>query len=82
LTRFDILFGIVTLLPAALNATPVQAQSALTARLCTGDGAVRTIQIPVGNTGIPGSDQPGCCAKGCHSGSSRKRGVRKLDSSQ
>lgn len=82
MTRLDILFGIVSLLPAAVNTTPGHAAQSLLASLCTGDGVVRTMQLPVGRTGLPGGEQPGCCAKGCHSGASRKRSSRKLDPSQ
>lgn len=82
MTRLDILFGLVSLLPAAINTTPGRDHQSLLARLCTGDGVVRTMQIPVGPTGLPGGDQPGCCAKGCHSGGARKRSSRKLDPSQ
>jgi len=77
MTRFDILFGLVSLLPAAVNTTPGHSAQTLLASLCSGDGVVRSLQIPVGRTGLPGGDQPGCCAKGCHSGSTRKRNARK-----
>ena len=76
MTRFDLLFGLVSLMPAAFNAAPGHAHDSLLVRLCTGDGVVRTMQLPVGPAGIPGGDQPGCCAKGCHSGASRKRNSR------
>ncbi|MBU6266166.1 MAG: hypothetical protein KGN34_01415 [Sphingomonadales bacterium] len=78
MTRFDILFGLVSLLPAAVNTTPGHSAQTLVASLCTGDGVARTLQIPVGRTGLPGGEQPGCCAKGCHSGASRKRPVRRM----
>jgi len=82
MTRFELLVGLVSLLPAAVNAQAPHGARALLASLCTGDGVVRTLQLPLGSTGIPGGDQPGCCAKGCHSGQSRKRSSRKVDSSQ
>ncbi len=70
------LFGIVAMVPAALNAAPASARSRLFAPLCTGDGLTRTISVPVGPQDIPGREQPGCCAKGCHAGGERKRAKR------
>ena len=76
MTRVDLLIGLVSLLPAAFNAAPGHSHESLLVRLCTGDGVVRTMQLPVGPAGMPGGDQSGCCAKGCHSGASRKRNPR------
>ena len=76
------LFGIVALLPAALNTTPASARGQLSAPLCTGDGAARTVTMPVGQSGLPSSDPPGCCVKGCHSGGARKRATKRLDQAQ
>ncbi|MDE2595424.1 MAG: hypothetical protein KGL44_00955 [Sphingomonadales bacterium] len=67
------LFGIIALVPAALNVTPAAAAGLLTVPLCTGDGQVHMVNVPLNGNGIPGGDTNGCCAKGCHSGSSRKR---------
>jgi len=71
-------FALVALLPAALNASPANARAGapggLSVPLCTGDGAPRTIRVPIGKSDIPGSDMPGCCAKGCQSGGARKKG--------
>ena len=74
--RLARIFALVALVPAAVNAAPAHAgnMGRLTVPLCAGDGLVRTVSVPVGHRDIPGSDQPGCCAKGCQSGSSRKRG--------
>lgn len=76
------IFGIVALLPAALNTTPASAHGQLSAPLCTGDGIARTITVPVGQTGLPSSDPPGCCTKGCHSGRARKTTKRWFDPAQ
>lgn len=66
---------LLAMTPAALNVAPAQAQS-LTMPLCSGDGVVRTVTVPVGPSQLPGHEPPGCCVKGCHSGSSRKRSQR------
>ncbi len=76
------LFGIVALLPAALNTTPAMGRGTLDVPLCTGDGLARTVTVPVGPAGLPGSDPPGCCAKGCHTGGARKRGGKRVDPAQ
>ena len=76
------IFGIVALLPAALNTTPASAHGALAAPLCTGDGIARTVSVPVAPSGLPGSEPPGCCTKGCHSGGARKRSGKRLDPAQ
>jgi len=62
------LFAALALLPAMIG--PLEAEArALVAPLC-GGGAV---SIPVAPDGPPGPVQGPCCAKGCHTGSSRKR---------
>jgi hypothetical protein len=68
--KFKTLFGFIALLPAAFGPITATANS-LVAALCTGDGHSRSITIPL-KSGLPGSNDM-CCAKGCHSGSSRKR---------
>ncbi len=80
--RLVAIFGIVALLPAAMNTTPAMARGALAVPLCTGDGVARTISVPVAPSGLPGSEPPGCCTKGCHSGGARKRGGKRLDPAQ
>lgn len=62
-------FALLALLPAVLNAAP--RSLTVVAASCAG-GSV-TITVPL-KPGAPerGGDQP-CCAKGCHTGSSRKR---------
>lgn len=76
------IFGIVALVPAALNTAPGASRGQLSVPLCTGDGVARTITVPVGQSGLPNSDPPGCCAKGCHSGGARKRANKRLDQAQ
>ena len=64
-------WAIAALAPAALNiASPAGASIAMS--ICTGDGAVHVIQVPLAPGQGPGNDTP-CCVKGCHAGSSRKR---------
>jgi len=82
MTRIELLFGLVSLLPAALNAAPGAHHQSLLARLCTGAAAVQTVRLPVGPANLPGPDAPGCCAKGCHAGASRKRTRATVDPTQ
>ena len=75
------LLGIIALVPAALNIAP--AAHGMTVALCTGDGAVRTITLPLPGDGtLPGKEQPGCCAKACHTGSRKKSQNRIIDTRQ
>lgn len=80
------LFGLLALIPAALNTTPASAQGGMiTVPICTGDGQVHLVTMPLGRSGapaIPGSGDSGCCVKGCHGGSSRKRSSCHFDQSQ
>ena len=71
------LLGIIALVPAALNIAP--AAHGMTVALCTGDGAARTITLPTGDGTLPGKEQPGCCAKACHTGSRKKSQNRQID---
>lgn len=76
------LLGIIALVPAALNIAP--AAHGMTVALCTGDGAARTITLPPAGNGpgdgtLPGKEQPGCCAKACHTGSRKKSQNRQID---
>ena len=64
-------FCIMAMVPAAFNLSPASAGGRITAALCTGDGITRSVSIPIQRR-LPVSDPPGCCVKGCHSGS-RKR---------
>jgi len=65
------LFGLVALLPAALNSAPATARG-MVVPLCTGDGVARTLTLPLAPNELPGKEAPGCCAKGCHTGSRKK----------
>lgn len=64
-------FGIVALIPAMLNLTVVTGGRTMAVQICTGDGQVHTVQVPLegGNSGGTAV----CCAKGCHSSGQRKR---------
>ena len=73
MTRSATLFALAALLPAALNASPGSAAGRLLVPLCSGDGVVRQVSVPLGPMPLPGGDMPGCCAKGCHAGGNRKR---------
>ncbi|HET9630172.1 MAG TPA: hypothetical protein VFP14_11900 [Novosphingobium sp.] len=79
------LLGLVALVPAALNAAPA-ADAALAVPLCSGDGLAHVVSIPLPSRGVPGGEQPGCCAKGCHAGrgrgSRRKCQARQIDAQQ
>lgn len=66
-------FGIVALIPAMLNLTVVTGGETIAVQICTGDGQVHTVQVPVGGGSGDGSSQALCCAKGCHTGGGRKR---------
>ncbi len=67
-------FGIVALIPAMFNLTVVTSGETIAMQICTGDGQVHTVQVPVGGSGSGKGDGQGlCCAKGCHAGNSRKR---------
>lgn len=75
------LFGLVALVPAALNVAAPAAAGGLMMPLCTGDGQVRMVEVP-GQPKAPQGGENGCCAKGCHSGSSRKRMQKDFEPSQ
>ena len=72
------LFGLVALVPAAFNVGPAAAHG-VAVPLCTGDGVARVVTMPVPSQNLPGGDQPGCCAKGCHTGSRKKGQSRQID---
>ena len=79
--RPRVLLGLLALLPAALNTSPAQA-GGLSIPVCTGDGQVRSVTVPLPSGELPGRDQPGCCAKGCHTGSRKKSQSRQIDTRQ
>jgi len=76
-------FSLVALLPAALNLSVPAPGSTLLVPFCTGDGLIHMVQVPVDGQQVPGKDSSAtCCAKGCHSGSSRKRQSKEFEPSQ
>ncbi len=76
-------FALTALLPAALNMSAPVSAGSIAVPICTGDGLVHTVQVPIdGGQQLPGKDPGNCCAKGCHSGSSRKRGGRNFAPAQ
>ncbi|MBW8783067.1 MAG: hypothetical protein JF593_00240 [Novosphingobium sp.] len=71
--RAAVVFGLAALIPAFANAGTLTSGASLIVALCTGDGAHRKITVPLSEPlPLPAGTQ-GCCAKGCHAGSSRKR---------
>lgn len=79
--RPQMLLGLLALVPAALNTTPGHA-GALVLPLCSGDGQVRTVSQPAPSGEVPGREQPGCCAKACHTDSRKKISGRQIDPRQ
>ncbi|MDE1917782.1 MAG: hypothetical protein KGJ57_09815 [Sphingomonadales bacterium] len=73
--RLVTVLGLVALVPAAVGAAPAHDGDKLTLAVCDGLGGARTISVPLGHQDIPGAEQPGCCAKGCQTGT-RKKGRR------
>jgi hypothetical protein len=73
--RLALALGLVALLPAAVGAAPTRA--ALMAPLCGGG----VVTLPLSQQEIPGAEQPGCCAKGCHTGGARRK-HRRFDRAQ
>jgi len=71
------IIGLAALVPAALNVSPAGVRG-LAVPLCTGDGITRTVTVPVSDPGFPTDERPGCCAKGCHTGSRKKHQTGKL----
>jgi len=69
------LFCLVAMMPAVLNGSAVSAHEPLAMLICTGDGSVQRVplQVPSGSGTPGGREGSGCCVKGCHNGSSRKR---------
>jgi hypothetical protein len=60
------IFGLVALVPAAVNAAVPAAPRLLAVALCGGDGLAHPL--------IPSrQDGQGCCTKACHTGNCRKR---------
>lgn len=74
-------FGLIALIPAMLNLTVAVSGGTIAVQICTGDGQVHTVQMPMGEPG-KGGEPALCCAKGCHNGNSRKRGPAKFEPAQ
>ncbi len=67
--------ALAALIPAAFNPAPAAAAgSSIVVPLCDGTLSGSSISIPIRPALPPARDGQGCCAKGCHTGSSRKRG--------
>jgi hypothetical protein len=62
-------FALVALLPAALGAAPVSTRI-IAMPLCTGDGQVRSVEVPLEQ---PGQSPEPCRDKACHGGNPRKK---------
>ncbi|MBP6363238.1 MAG: hypothetical protein KA233_05245 [Novosphingobium sp.] len=76
-------FGLIALIPAMFNLTVASSGGSITMQICTGDGVVHTVQMPLGGSGEGDGNAPGlCCAKGCHNGNSRKRAPAKFEPAQ
>ncbi len=74
-------FSLIAMIPAMLNLTIITAGDTIAVQICTGDGQVHTVEVPVGEGGS-GEQRGLCCAKGCHSGGSRKRGPGNFEPAQ
>lgn len=70
--RVRAMLAILALLPAALSGVSASAASMRAVPICSGEGAVSTILIPVSAPALPGRDTSACCVKGCHAAGSRK----------
>ena len=67
-------FALIGLIPAAFNPAPQANARSIAVPLCIGSDSSAKVIIPLLPAGPPSRDGSGCCAKGCHTGSSRKRG--------
>lgn len=74
------LFALIAMVPAVFNVSPALARgvagNAILVPICSGDGVLRSISMPLRPQDIPGKQVPGCCVKGCHGGE-RKRAAKK-----
>ena len=62
-------FVLIALVSAMSGSLVAAGQGAVSLALCGGSA----VTVPAGPPEIPGSANTPCCAKGCQSGSSRKR---------
>lgn len=74
------LLGLIALVPLAFN-VPAAASTTILMPMCGGDGKVRMVKIPGKRQGPQGSEN-GCCIKGCHSGSNRKKLLKEIEPAQ
>ncbi|MEQ1498588.1 MAG: hypothetical protein ABL914_07985 [Novosphingobium sp.] len=74
------MLGLIALLPLALNVSAPAAGTILMP-MCSGDGQVLLVPVP-GGSQAPASSENGCCIKGCHAGSSRKRLLKEIEPAQ
>lgn len=66
-------FAMLAMVPAAFNLSGPASGGTMMMPLCTGDGLVRMVEVPLDGPRAPGQDQSSCCVKGCHASCSRKR---------
>lgn len=74
-------FAMLALVPAAVNLAGPASGATMMMPLCTGDGVVRMVEVPLDGQQAPGQDQSSCCVKGCHASGSRKRDGKPDDDS-
>ena len=70
--RHRSLLGILALVPVALNVSEAAAGSPMAAPLCNGAAAAGSFLLPQLPAPFRSGGQ-GCCIKGCHTGTSRRR---------
>lgn len=69
--------GLVALLPVLLAPSLASARETIGIALCSADGSIRTVQLPVGNR-FPGERDDDHCAKACHAAASRKKATVRI----
>ena len=73
--RWFAAFSLIAMTPAVINAAPALG-TVITMRMCNSAGETVEVSVP-GQPQLPRrTGDEGCCVKGCHGGSSRKRFVR------
>jgi len=74
------LLGLIALVPLALNVS-APAQGAVLMPMCTDGRSVVVVPLGAGGS-LPGKTDSGCCIKGCHGGSSRKKLAKLFEPAQ
>lgn len=74
--------GLVALLPLSLDPSLLVARDGIAVPLCSADGTVRSVEVPLGPARLPGENPAFCCGKACHTGGTRKRNVTDIDPAQ